>query len=277
MIPLPACPDHSVVNVLYEMDAAVERFRSLGFTVTPRGHHSLGSINHLMVFEQDYLELVGVERGANPVRREVADGPAGLNGLVFRTPDADECHAALRERGIDSEPPLAFSRPVDIDGHEEVAAFRTVRLKPGVVSGGRVYFCQHLTPQLVWRSEWQSHANGVDRISESSIVVPDPEREAATYARMFGLPPQRIHADEHAVTAQWLTMRFTTQDRHRRRFGELAGPAPARGSYMAALVMHTRSMGQVRECVRGVAAESGDGTVVVPASFALGALIRFTG
>ena len=43
--------DHAVINVLTGMDAAVERFRALGFAPTPRGYHPLGSINHLMMFE----------------------------------------------------------------------------------------------------------------------------------------------------------------------------------------------------------------------------------
>jgi hypothetical protein len=87
--------DHAVVNVLQQMDAAVPRFRALGFTLTERGYHSLGSINHLMMFGDDYLELVGIEAGAKTVRREVADGPRGLNGLVFRTDAARRLHDEL--------------------------------------------------------------------------------------------------------------------------------------------------------------------------------------
>ena len=52
--------DHVVVNVLHDMDAAAGLFTALGFTLTPRGHHSLGSINHLMVVPGAYLELVGL-------------------------------------------------------------------------------------------------------------------------------------------------------------------------------------------------------------------------
>ena len=232
--------DHAVINVLYDMDAAVEQFRAVGFTVTPRGRHSLGSINHLMVFGSDYLELVGGEHGANPIRREVADGPLGLNGLVFRTDDADACFAALQERGSAAEKPLDFSRPVRIDGRDEAAAFRTVRLKPGAAQGGRVYFCQHLTPQFVWRPEWQSHANGVDRISEFTIVVPDPGQEARAYSSMLGVPALCVDPDEHRVVAGSLTVRFTTAARHRQRFGELAPPLAECESRIAALKLHTR-------------------------------------
>ena len=42
--------DHAVINVHMAMDKAESCFQELGFTVTPRGYHSLGSINHLMIF-----------------------------------------------------------------------------------------------------------------------------------------------------------------------------------------------------------------------------------
>jgi len=51
---------------------------------------------------------------------------------------------------------------------------------------GRVYFCQHLTPDLVWREEWLSHPNGFCGIAGMSVQDPDPEREAARYAALAG-------------------------------------------------------------------------------------------
>jgi hypothetical protein len=45
-----------VINALFDMDGAAALTSRLGFTLTPRGFHSRGSINHLMVFEGHYLE-----------------------------------------------------------------------------------------------------------------------------------------------------------------------------------------------------------------------------
>ena len=52
--------DHVVINAVFEMDRAAKLMSQLGFTVTPRGYHSLGSINHLIMFEGHYLELIGL-------------------------------------------------------------------------------------------------------------------------------------------------------------------------------------------------------------------------
>lgn len=41
--------DHAVINVADQLDSASARFRRLGFQLTERGHHSLGSSNHLAI------------------------------------------------------------------------------------------------------------------------------------------------------------------------------------------------------------------------------------
>ena len=92
--------DHVVINALFEMDRAAALMSQLGFTLTPRGYHSLGSINHLIVFEGHYLELVGLPLGTDVLRRDVLESPRGLNGLVFQASDIDPCIRQLRDSGL---------------------------------------------------------------------------------------------------------------------------------------------------------------------------------
>lgn len=180
-----AALDHVVINTLRGMDAAADLFTALGFTLTPRGHHSLGSINHLMMTAGAYLELVGVpDQGLQ--RQEVLDSPFGLNGLVVKTDDADATFARLSAGGFAPLGPTAFSRPVTVDGQEQEARFRTVRLPKEAVPGGRVYFCQHLTPDLVWRPEWLGHPNGFRAIDRFDMESPHPEADAGRLAAAFG-------------------------------------------------------------------------------------------
>lgn len=60
--------DHVVINVLFEMDGAAALMSQLGFTLTARGFHSLGSINHLMAFDDHYLKLIGLPSGTDVLR-----------------------------------------------------------------------------------------------------------------------------------------------------------------------------------------------------------------
>ena len=77
--------DHIAINVKDKMNEAYQLFSELGFTLTPRGYHSLGSINHSMVFKNDYLELIGTPRGKPITRPELKKAEIGINGLVFKS------------------------------------------------------------------------------------------------------------------------------------------------------------------------------------------------
>src|SRR5207237_1790785 len=131
-LPVPTL-DHVVINARDDMDAAAETYRRLGFTLTERGYHSLGSMNHLAMFGTDYLELIAVPKDATSGRLDLLNFPAGLNGLVFGSKDSAVTYGELSKAGVPIEPPVEFTRPVKVDGKERDARFRTVRMKEGVV------------------------------------------------------------------------------------------------------------------------------------------------
>ena len=177
--------DHVAIDVRDRIDEAMGCFASLGFRLTPRGHHTLGSANHLAMFATDYLELLGFgEGGAN--RLEIARFPAGLNGLVFKTGDADQVHREAAAAALPVLPVQSFSRPVTIDTVTRDARFRTTRLDPDKIAMGRVYFCEHLTPDLVWRPEWQTHPNGAGTIARVVVATSDPGGTAQLFRSLFG-------------------------------------------------------------------------------------------
>ncbi|MGV7032732.1 VOC family protein [Methylobacterium symbioticum] len=188
--PIGAALDHVVINVLHRMDEAAACFTALGFQLTPRGHHSLGSINHLMMVPGPYLELVGLPE-TGPQRQDVRDSPFGLNGLVLQSADADATRGRLAAAGLEVGPPVAFSRPVTVDGATAEARFRTVRLPATLFPAGRLYHCEHLTPDLVWRQEWFAHPNGFVGIDALTVESPDPAGEAGRYAVACGAPAER--------------------------------------------------------------------------------------
>lgn len=195
--------DHVVINALRDTDAAEALFAALGFALTPRGYHTLGSVNHLMVTTGAYLEIVGVPPEGRQ-RQEVLDSPRGLNGLVVQTPDAAATYRRLVDAGLSPLEPMEFSRPVEIDGVEHQASFRTVRL-PDFFGGGRVYFCQHLTPELVWRAEWMEHPNGFSAIELMELESPDPAATAERFARAIdadllpGSTPARVRLEDSEI------------------------------------------------------------------------------
>src|SRR4029077_4097450 len=106
-----------------------------------------------------------------------------LNGLVFQAGDVDACLGQLRNSGLKMLEPQSFSRPVVIDGVKQRARFRTIRTAPNLFEAGRVYYCQHYTPELVWHRPWMSHANGCTGLSELVVVSAAIETDVPRYAK----------------------------------------------------------------------------------------------
>lgn len=240
-LPVPTI-DHVVVNVRDRIDAGLETYRRLGFTMTPRGYHTLGSMNHLAILGNEYLELIAAAAGETR-REEILAAPVGLNGLVFGTEDSAAVYSALHEAGVPVEPPLEFSRPVELETGAKDATFRTVRLTPGVVPAGRIYFCHHFTRNLVWRDEWRHHANGAIGITRAVIVARDPSVVGALFARMFG--EDAVRRTEFGCSLAVGLARFDviTKDALAEEYGA-AVPDDGRDDYMAALTIRTRSLEQ---------------------------------
>jgi hypothetical protein len=238
--------DHAVINVHMAMDKAESCFQELGFTVTPRGYHSLGSINHLMIFGSDYLELIGLPADGSAARRELLDGPVGIDGLVFKTVDVDADFARLQQLQMAGDPPKAFSRPVDIDGAAAEARFRTVHCHKAAFPEGRVYFCEHGTPEFVWRPSWQSHANGVTAMCEIVLGAAAPQAVAERYGRLLAQTPVAIE-DGFQVAFQDCQLQILNAAGLAARFAHMARPIGDAEVVFAALVMTTGKLDQARQ------------------------------
>ena len=241
--------DHLVINTHFEMNAAHTIFEQLGFTLTLRGRHSLGSINHLMVFENDYLELIGLPSDGGPLREEVLSSPVGIDGLVFKTTDAAHTHQSLQTAGFAVQPVQAFSRPVELAGVVSDARFETVRFEPGQFSAGRLYYCQHFTPELVWRKEWQAHSNGVNKLAGLLIVCESPQQEANKYVAAAGGLAALGANGEYRVRGAQYTLVFVTAVQYAECFGGMTCVGGKRSSFFGAIAFQTPSLTPLRQAL----------------------------
>ena len=239
--------DHVVINTLFDMDRAADLMSRLGFTLTPRGYHSLGSINHLMMFEHDYLELVGLPSGTDVLRKDVLESPRGLNGLVFQASDIDACQRTLRDSGLAMLEPQSFSRPVTIDGVEHLARFRTVRTAPELFEAGRIYYCQHYTPELVWHRPWMSHSNGVRALSELVIVTSNLEADVPRYANAALSSAERQGDDWTILLPHDFRVTLISPGRYRERYGDQCVVADGRQSFFGAIVFDSPDLARIHD------------------------------
>lgn len=238
----PPVLDHVVINVMDGLDSSLAAYEKLGFHMTERGHHSLGSANHLAIFDTNYLELLGYEPGKETSRADLWKHPKGLTGLVFKGTAPDARYADLTARGVPVDPPAEFVRPVDLPGGAEEAKFRVLRVAAGEVENGRTFFCYHYTPHLVWRSEWQAQPNRVTTIREFVIASNDPARTAAIYGRMFGTEALNAVAGGIAFKAGASTVLILKPEIIEARFGQKVELGPEGSDRMSALVYATASL-----------------------------------
>jgi hypothetical protein len=275
-LPVPTL-DHVVVNVRDRIDSGLETYNRLGFTMTPRGYHTLGSMNHLAILGNEYLELIAAAPGETR-RAEILTAPFGLNGLVFGTDNSAAVYAALHQAGVPVKPPLEFSRPVELTDGSKDATFRTVRITPGTVAAGRIYFCHHFTRDLVWRDEWRHHANGAIAVARAVVAARDPSVLGALFARMFGEDAIRRSGSGCSLAVGLSRFDVITRDALAGEFGDAAPAADGRDEYMAALTIRTRSLERAATAlaagqIRGVRREAE--RIVVPATETFGVTLEF--
>src|SRR5688572_15053512 len=130
--------DH-VVILVRDLDRARDAYARMGFSLTPRGYHTLGSQNHCIMFGRDYIELLAVPK-PHPAMQyfsEFLQRGEGLGAIALASGDAAAARAELGASGIDAEAPLDFSRPVE--GGD--AKFRIVQLAAGATPGCRSFVC----------------------------------------------------------------------------------------------------------------------------------------
>ena len=264
--------DHAVVMVK-DLDQAAENYKRLGFTVSSRGTHSahMGSGNYTIMFDPDYMELLGVltptEHNA-PARAFLERSGEGIERIAFTAVDSADGAEEIRARGYVPIGPTDFERPVTMpNGTVSAARFRTFQWPTAEAPGGvRIFACQHKTRETVWIPELMKHANGAKRLKQVLIVTPDPAQDAAHLSRMIDRDG-KAEADG-AVTVPSGGDRadfvFLTRDQLGKRYPgvSLAG-LPERGG--AGLVI-AADLAAAEKALGTTGVRSASGVVVPPAS-----------
>ncbi|MBI4193982.1 MAG: VOC family protein [Betaproteobacteria bacterium] len=194
--------DHVAHFVPY-IEGASAALDRLGFTLTPFSAqwHRLepggpltpaGTGNRCAMLRRGYLEFL-TPTGDTPVANQLRNAIkryVGVQLIAFGTGMPDLDHARLAKAGFDPLPPVALQRNIDTPTGTDAARFTVVRVPPGAMEEGRIQFCRHHTPGLLWQPRWLDHANGVQALTGVLLCVEHPERTARRYARFTGLLPQ---------------------------------------------------------------------------------------
>ena len=198
--------DH-IAHFLTDRSTASAALMRLGFTVTPFSAQShrlqpsgpllpAGTGNQCIMLNNGYMEfLVPTHDTTNAQQlRTAIDRYTGVHLIAFgtQTPEAD--FARLENAGFAPLPPVALQRQAETEAGVATARFTVVRVAPPTMAEGRIQFCQHHTPEVVWQPRWLSHANRAVGLAGVLLCVADPAEAAGRYARFTGLPVHQVGA-----------------------------------------------------------------------------------
>jgi hypothetical protein len=222
--------DHAA-HFVPRMDAAADALERLGFTLTPFSEQShradpegplvlAGTANRCVMLQRGYLEflaptadtpIAGQLRAA--IRRYV-----GAHLIAFGTSTPEDDHARLGKAGFAPLPPVDLQREIATESGRETARFTVVRVAPGTMAEGRIQFCRHHTPGLLWQQRWTYHPNRAAALAGVILRVADAQEAAKRYARYTGLTAQVSGGVWRMDTARGYLI-FADRDALHRRLG----------------------------------------------------------
>jgi hypothetical protein len=190
--------DH-LVHCVHDLDAAHQRFRSLGFTVRPPAVLPFGVRNRVVLLENAFIELLTVDDpGAIPPatpgnfsfgahNQAFLAAGEGLSMLAFKGTDASADARTFAAQGLGSYASFDFSRDAVLaDGRKARAAFSLAFAIDPALPRLAFFTCHHHLPrrELFLQPDYLRHANGAKRIVEVILSVPDPAAHRDFFERL---------------------------------------------------------------------------------------------
>ena len=163
----------------------------LGFILSPRGRHiGQGTANYCVMFPSDYVELLGIVDPNDFVQRLDAflAQREGLMAAAFApaaTPE--EVHAALLRRRLHPSEPRPLGRRLELAGGTVVPRFSLIALAEDETPGLDCFICAHLTPELMRRPEWLRPSERRPGIRGIHVLVENTAALLEPYDRLFGI------------------------------------------------------------------------------------------
>jgi hypothetical protein len=276
--------EHPLVAVR-DLDAVAARWEALGFAPRPLGRHPWGTVNRMIMFANQFIELIAVEdeaAGRHVFGRLITEAlkrGEGVAALALHSADAAADAAAIEARGGWSAGVVEVRREVG----EAVMRASLAVLPDDDFPDLAVLLCQQHTPELVWRPEWLAHPNGADALSAVFILAPHPDRLAARLATIWGAASVAEQPGGLLVETATGALHVLDETALLRRFSGARLPVGAsrRAPCVVALSVHTRnfSAAVIRAMqLPGVRVEDGQHRrILVPASYAGGVILELHG
>jgi len=273
--------DH-VMLISRDLAHARSAYERMGFTVTPLTSHPHGTANHLILFQHDFIELLGV---VAPERLDARSAAAqvflqireGFAAIALPTSDAERDSEALLRRGLEPSDLYCFDRPVTLpDGRETRAIVDTVWAPEPSAPLVQTFLSRQHVAEAIWVPEWQAHPNGARAIAWLTLVADDPA--AALESHFVAFLDAELLRDAHGrrtFATPRGEVRILGPDDYQAAYGT---PAEATRPYIAGMGIRVTDLETLVTHIRasGVPHERSSQAVRVLPDSAHGALLEFT-
>jgi hypothetical protein len=190
--------EHPLV-VSHNLDRLAENYRAMGFAPTRKGYHPWGTGTQLVLFPENFIELMGIEdrslidepsEGGFRFGRVIADQlnrREGIAMLALHSEDAQADLAAVTQRGVETEGLVDFRREVVLpDGGTDEAVVTLAMLIDWEQPQLSNFICQQHRPEFVWVPEWMQHPNGAYAIARITYAAAEPSAVWSRFAGVWG-------------------------------------------------------------------------------------------
>ena len=249
--------DHPLVTVRNHPQA-LEKYRRLGFSPSPISYHPWGSVTSLMMFPNNFIELIGIDDptkfGTNSVNgfcfgRQLGGfldrGEEGVSLVALHSRDADADYADLERGGLHGQGRIDFRRRMTLpDGrHDEAVVSLGLFIDPDLEDASN-FICHQHRPELIWVKSWQNHPNGANGIKAITYVT-TPGHLESRWMAMYGDAVRR-NANVLEVDTGCGILRAVDQATAEQEYKGTGLPSsPTDRPHAVAITLSTRSLSQL--------------------------------
>lgn len=280
--------EHPLVTV-HDLDAVAARYEAIGFDPTPLGRHPWGTVNRLVMFPDNFIELISVaDRAAidaDPIGghkfgrrvRASLDLAEGISLMALHSKDAVADERTAIARGAASAGRVDFRRVVRLPDGTRDEAVVTLAILPGEAHPHLSFFlCHQHKPHLVWNPDWLRHRNGADGISAVTYYSPEPDAVAPRLIEVWGAEAVTRQPGGWRVATAGGVLHLLNYAGMASRFPRMSLPAGTdrRAPCGVAISVHAATFDRARSLALQApgAREVGD-RVLIPAEYAGGVIL----
>ena len=276
--------DHPVLAAR-NLDAAQLSFARLGFTIPPRGSHvEWGTGNLCIMFPDDYLEIRGIvdaTRFTMNLDKHLDRYGEGLMGVAFRTDDVHASYTDMIEHGMHVSEPRTLTRNFEHpEGWTQPQFELCVPGADDIAGLMHVVVLQHMTPALIRRPEYLTHANGCVGVRDMSGIVQSVAEIAEKLSLLLG-------DDAVSVSHDCVRLELPTGQRinlllphaYKTRFGSSASAPGSELPSLRAITLRIDELTRTSDLLAGNGIEFDsvdDRTIRIGPDHACGVILDFT-